>query len=199
MRFCCRRGGRHTQARDLSGAVAVAGEISLNVAETLMSLSSSIAMLKVEVSMLPFDQKSLCAVQHECHTMNLALGKLLVLSTSLPKELQDRLADRTGILDDVTVGNVMSVLVIIEQSLRSGSPLPERLPSPLVYTGFKAWTEQHRKAELKRGLIQSDYYRRYCVALSSYMMFLSAVDELVVVLKQALGERHVVHEWEENV
>ncbi|KAK3180576.1 hypothetical protein K4F52_008042 [Lecanicillium sp. MT-2017a] len=192
-------GGRHTRAPDLSGASTVAGQISLNVAETLMSLNSAIAVLKVEVSMLPFDQKCLQAVQHECHTMNLALGRLLVLSTSLPKELQDRLANRTGLLNDVSVGNVMSVLVIIEQSLRSGAPLPERLPGPLVHSCVAAWTEQHRTAELNKDLVQSDDYRRFCVALSSCLMFLSAVDELVVVLKQGLGERHVVHEWDENV
>lgn len=41
-------------------------------------------------------------------------------------------------------------------------------------------------------LIQDENYRKFCVAVSSYVKFLGVVDELVLVVKKALGEVHVV-------
>jgi hypothetical protein len=35
-------------------------------------------------------------------------------------------------------------------------------------------------------------YRRFCVAISAYLKFLAAVDDLVLVMKGTLGESHIV-------
>ena len=174
---------------------AVAERISLDVAETLTSLNAAISMLKVELSFGPFDQKVLRDTQEQCQFMNQSLGRLLDLSTSLPKELQDRLVQTVGILDDRVIGDIMAVLGIIEQSLRTGFPLPERLPAPLVRRFFDSWHTQN--ALLSTTLVRDEHYRRYCVAVSSYLNFLSVVDDLVLVLKGALGECHVIHKWED--
>ncbi|GJN80127.1 hypothetical protein PLIIFM63780_003651 [Purpureocillium lilacinum] len=176
---------------------AVADQISLDVADTLMSLDGAISLLKVEMSFSPFDQKSLRATQEKCHYINQSLGRLLDLSTTLPRELQERLAHVVGIDDDRAIGDTMAVLGIIEQALRTGSPLPERLPAPLVRRFFDSWQAQHRHAILTKTLVRDGNYRRYCVAMSSYFKFLSTVDDLVLILKGVLGECHVIHQWED--
>ncbi|POR31125.1 Uncharacterized protein TPAR_08710 [Tolypocladium paradoxum] len=174
---------------------AVAKRISLDIAETLISLNGAIRVLKVELSFGPFDQKVLGETKEQCQYMNQSLGRLLDLSTSLPKALQDRLAHSVGILDDRAIGDIMAVLGIIEQSLRTGSPLPERLPAPLIRRFFDSWHAQNPDPLLSRTLVLDEQYRRYCVAMSSYLNFLSVADDLVLVLKGALGECHVIHQW----
>ncbi|KAL5354947.1 hypothetical protein BJX96DRAFT_161450 [Aspergillus floccosus] len=178
---------------------AVAEKISLEIAETLMSLSGPIAMLKFEISLGPFDQHVLAQMKKLCQDMNLALTRLLILSTSLPLEFQQRLASTAGILDDQAVGDIMAVLSIIEQALRSGLPLPERLPTPLVKRCHEYWQARHMGVALNTTLIRDENYRRYCVAVSAYLKFLSTIDDMVLALKEALGESHVIDDWETNV
>ena len=174
----------------------VAEEISLNLAESLLSLQQPIHLLKLEISLDPFDQHTLHRVQELCQVMNQALGRLLGLSGTLPAHLQERLVRTMGILDGQTIGAVMAVLGVAEQALKSGDPLPERLQTPLVRRSYEAWHAQHWSAELSTELIGNENYRAYCVAVSSYLKFLSAIDDLMLVLKGALGESHIVDRWE---
>ncbi|KZZ95475.1 hypothetical protein AAL_04706 [Moelleriella libera RCEF 2490] len=180
-------------------AAAAAEKMTLKVAETLLELTGPIALLRVEVSSLPFDQSILTRVREKCNVMNQCLGKLLVLSSTLPKHLQERLAQTAGLVDNQSVANLMSVLAIVETSLRTGSPLPQRLPVPLVETCFLNWFVHHERAELSIDLVRSEDYRRYCVAVSCYLRLLSVVDDLVEDLKGTVGETHVVHAWEHAV
>ncbi|KAL6881916.1 hypothetical protein HDV57DRAFT_85084 [Trichoderma longibrachiatum] len=186
--------------QETSISPAAIEDLTLEVAETLSSLNGSIALLRVDFSAGPFDQEVLRQVQEQCQNMNQALGRLLYLSTTLPKEFQERLITTLGILDDSAIGNVMAVLAIIEQALRTGSSLPERLPVPLVRTCFESLSyAQHHKIELSSSLVRDENYRRYCVAVSSYLKFLSAIDDSVLALKEKLGERHVVYVWDGDV
>lgn len=41
-------------------------------------------------------------------------------------------------------------------------------------------------------MVRDEDYRRYCVALGSYVRFLGKIDELVLVIKGVLGEAHLV-------
>lgn len=176
---------------------AVAEEISLEVAEKLLSLNEMIGMLQFEMSLGPFDRKILKQVQEHCQEINQSLRRLLVLSTSLPSDLQERFVQMVGILDDGSIGDIMAVLSLIEQTLRTGSPLPQRLPTPLVRRFLDSWQAHHYHAILNTSVIRDESYRRYCVALSSYLKLLSTIDDLVIVLKGALGESHLVHQWED--
>ncbi|KAM5356927.1 hypothetical protein ACJ41O_003573 [Fusarium nematophilum] len=175
----------------------VAEQISLEVAEILLSLNASIAVLKGELSFGPFDSNVLKQTQEQCQYMNQALGGLLNLAASLPIELQERLVHNAGILDDRSIGDVMAVLGIVEQALRTGSPLPERLPAPLVRRVVESYQLQQRGALLSTTLVQDENHRRYCVGVSLYLKFLTTVDDLVLILKEALGERHIIYQWEE--
>jgi hypothetical protein len=102
-----------------------------------------------------------------------------------------------GFLDDHVIGDIMAVLGVVRLSLKTGASLPERLPAPLIRNFYKAWYAKHRTAMLNTTLIRDENYRRYCVAVSAYLRFLSAVDDLVLVVKGAVGECHVVMQWED--
>lgn len=180
--------------RDGPISAAAIEDLTLEVAEVLSSVTGSIAMLKADFSAGPFDQASLHCAQEQCQNMNQALGRLLFLSTTLPKGFQERLVYVLGILDDVAIGNIMAVLTIVEQALRTGTPLPERLPVPLVRTCFESLSAaQRQNIDLTTSLVRDENYRRYCVAVASYLKFLTAIDDLVLTLKRTLGERHVIY------
>ncbi|KAL4732061.1 hypothetical protein ACLX1H_001068 [Fusarium chlamydosporum] len=174
---------------------AVAENISIEVAEVLLALSPSIALLKGELSFGPFDQSVLQRTKEQCQYMNQALGGLLNLASTLPKELQDRLVRVAGILDDRSIGDIMAVLAVIEQALRTGSPLPERLPAPLIRRATDLVQSQSNEVILTATLVQDEHHRRYCVAVTLYLKFLSSVDDLLIILKEALGERHIIYQW----
>ncbi|KAF4458893.1 hypothetical protein FALBO_14369 [Fusarium albosuccineum] len=180
-----------------SALAAVAGQISIEVGEILVSLNPSIALLKGELTFGPFDQKVLGQTQEQCQYMNQALGGLLTLAASLPKEFQERLVNTVGILNDRAIGDIMAVLAIIEQALRTGSPLPERLPAPLVRRAVESYLEQGGSNVLTTTLVKDEGHRRYCVALTLYLKFLTSIDDLLLVLKSALGERHIIYQWED--
>ncbi|KAL2852071.1 hypothetical protein BJY01DRAFT_208445 [Aspergillus pseudoustus] len=86
----------------------------------------------------------------------------------------------------------MAVLNIVEQALRTGNPLPEMLPTPLFVRchGYRQQSGQQLVCDGFRDL--DDNYRRFCVAVGSYLNFLSAIDDLVLLMKGALGESHFI-------
>ncbi|KAL6893256.1 hypothetical protein GGI43DRAFT_174792 [Trichoderma evansii] len=192
----------HWSRADKDGPISAAAieDLTLEVAEVLSSMTGSIALLKADFSAGPFDQAALRYAQEQCQNMNQALGRLLYLSATLPKEFQERLVYVLGILDDVAIGNIMAVLTIVEQALKTGSPLPERLPVPLVRTCFESLSAaQRQNIDLNTSLVRDENYRRYCVAVASYLKFLTAIDDLVLSLKKTLGERHVVYLQDDKV
>lgn len=175
-----------------SEAGQFAEKISMELAETLTSLEGPIALLRFEFSSSKFDSKSLGQVKLLCQEMNINLGRLLSLSSSLPVDLQDRLARRAGILDDRNIGDIMAVIGVVEQALKTGDALPEVLPTPLLKRCLEFWSSRNVNIDLSTELIRDENYRKFCVAVSSYLKLLTAVDDLVLVMKDVLGEAHVV-------
>lgn len=183
----------HWARSEPNPAIGSVGEqISLDLAEALFALNGPVEILKLELTSSPFDTEVLRKTKDHCHSMNHSLRRLLELATALPKELQDRLVNAVGILDNHIIGDIMAVLGLIEQSLRTGSPLPERTPAPLVRVFFEAWRARTPSIMLSVDLVRDEDYRRYCVGVSAYLQFLSTIDDLVLVLKAALGECHVI-------
>ncbi|KAA8909056.1 hypothetical protein TRICI_004645 [Trichomonascus ciferrii] len=182
----------HWNRDDATPIDTVSEQISLNLADSLLSLQGPIGLLNFEISLGSFDRDTLRRTQQLCQSMNQALAGLLGISDILPLRLQERLVYKFGFLDDHMIASTMAVLEVIEQAIKSGDPLPERLPIPLLNRSFD-WHEKHPSTELSVDLIRDEHYRTYCVAVSSYLKFLSAIDDLVIVLKKALGESHIVH------
>jgi hypothetical protein len=169
-----------------------AEKLALNLAETLAALDGPIALLRFEFSSSPFDSERLGQVKALCQELNQNIARLLYLSASLPEHLQSRLSRQAGLLDHHNIGDVMAVLGVVEQSLKTGDPLPEVLPTPLLNRCHDYWKSHHVDIILSKDLIRDEEYRRFCVAISAYLKFLAAVDDLVLVMKGTLGESHIV-------
>lgn len=170
----------------------IAQQISLDVAEVLTTLNGPIGLLRFEFSSSSFDSQTLGKVQSLCHELNQNIGRLLFLTSSLPLDLQTRLARTFGVLDHRQVGDTMAVLGVVEQALKTGDALPEVLPTPLVKRAYQYWLRRPEELRLEVDLVRDENYRKFCVAVSAYLRFLGVVDELVLAVKQALGEVHVV-------
>lgn len=117
---------------------------------------------------------------------------LLFLSVSLPVEPQDRFAHLTGVLDHHHIGDIMTVLSMVEQALKTGNAPPEVLPTPLLNRCHEYWQNRSLETIQYRDLVRDKDYRKFCVTVSSYLKFLSAIDDLVLVMKGSLGECHII-------
>lgn len=106
------------------------------------------------------------------------------------------------------ISDIMAVLSIIEQALKTGDALPEVLPTPVIKRCYEYWrninakTEMHMRTEtieFSKDLVGDKNYRKFCVAVSSYLKFLEAVDELVLTVKGVLGETHIICQSQESM
>ncbi|PWY92601.1 hypothetical protein BO70DRAFT_357736 [Aspergillus heteromorphus CBS 117.55] len=170
----------------------LAEPLALQLAESLVALDGPTRLLKFEFSSSRFDSASLATVNRICRSLNRHLARLLLLSASLPHEYQDQLARQTGLRDHRVIGQVMAVMGICEQALKTGDALPEILPTPLVKQAVENWACGRSGEIISSEMIRDEGYRRFCVAASAYFGFLGTVDELVLVLKGVLGEAHLV-------
>lgn len=165
-------------------------------AETLASIVGPIALLKFEFSSSNFDAETLTHVTHLCMTINQSLSQLLVYSKLLPRDLKERFARLSGALDERIIGDLMAVLTLVEQSLKSGDPLPAILPIPLIArcVGLnRAFArEEAGQGDLSIQTIKEEGFRKYCVVLSAFVQLLGAADELVLRVKIAVGETSYV-------
>ncbi|KAJ5909725.1 hypothetical protein N7504_004368 [Penicillium tannophilum] len=165
-------------------------QISLQVTESLLSLQGPIGMLKLEPSMGPFSQQTLERTRELCLDINQSFASLLNLQGTLPLTLQNRLARTVGIQEEENINAIMLVLRVIDQALKTGDPLPERLPT--LRTAKFAGSNRH-VTDLSTTLVRDSDYRRYCIAVISYLKFLSAVDNIVLFFKDELGQSHIVY------
>jgi hypothetical protein len=170
----------------------VSQQLSIEVAAIFASLDRPIALLRLEFSSSPFDSKTLSQVKSLSQDINQALGRLLYLSASLPLELQERHSLTLGMLDHHNIGDIMAVLSVIEQSLRTGNALPEVLPNPLLRRCYEYRRDAKFDIMLSKEMNRDDNYRKFCLAVNAYLKFLSALDDLVLALKRTLGESHII-------
>ena len=67
------------------------------------------------------------------------MNHICQLSVSLPVELQDRLAHLCGILDHRNIGDIMTVLSMVQQAFKTDDALPEVLLTPLLNRCHEYW------------------------------------------------------------
>jgi hypothetical protein len=167
--------------------------LTLGLAYSLLDLEGLIKQLAFEFSSSPFTSANTDQIKDLCLTLNREIGRLLSLSSSLPLEYRTRFTEQCGMLDHRHIGEVMAVLAVCEEALKTGDPLPEILPTPLVKRAFEyRGNESGPVLEFTAEAVRDENYRRFCVALSAYFKFLWTADELVIVVKGAVGESHYV-------
>ncbi|EED12637.1 conserved hypothetical protein [Talaromyces stipitatus ATCC 10500] len=174
------------------GLQAVTGQLSIQLSGSLSELDVLITLIKIEISTTNFDSAALRKIKDLCVELNYSLGRLLYITSSLSIEYQELLSREVGLRSHHAIGDVMAVLGVIEQSLKTGDALPEVLPTPLVKRCFDHWVKADMGLIMSVTKARDEEYRKFCTALSSYLRFLAAVDDLVLVMKETLGEAHVV-------
>ncbi|TQV96719.1 protein (fungal and plant) [Cordyceps javanica] len=177
-----------------TGLCGLAERDSLELGHSLSLLAPSIHLVKAEMSFGPFDQKTLQRALEECRNLNQTLSRLLSTAHSLPPALKHRFETVSGLVDDHVIGDIMAVLHIIQRSFENGASLPERLPTPLTRTFYHAW-QRKKHTVVDRAHLRQESYPQYCVAISSYLRFLSTIDNLVLLLTETLGESHILFGW----
>lgn len=167
----------------------------------------SIELLKFEFSTSNIDSTTLSAVCTLCNDLTTHITQLILQTRRLPLHLRSRFMEVTSANHESLVSDLMAVLSLIQGALISGSPLPAVLPTPLLGKAFQKTaatsrahensTEEPEGSTIKEILI-GDESRLWASSLTSFMSLLGTVDELVVILKRAVGEESEVHSgmWE---
>lgn len=180
--------------RDLdthSKYIPAVAAVTMQQAEALAGLAGPIANLRFEISSSVFDSAKLGRIRTIAEFLNNSLAHLHMRAAQLPPDLRRRFARTSGILDHRAVADVMVVLGLVAQSLKTGDALPARLPTPLV--GSCVRHGQAADVEtLTMDMLKQESYRGYCVCMSAYLSFLSGIDELVLAVKDGVGEAHQV-------
>jgi hypothetical protein len=129
-------------------------------------------------------------------TINQSLSQQLVYSSLLPRDLKEMFTRLSGALDERVIGDLMAVLTLVEQSLKTGDPLPAVLPVLLtarcVGLNRAFAREESGHGTLSMDTIKEEGFRKYSVVMSTFVQPLGAAEELVWRIKTAVGETSYV-------
>lgn len=172
----------------------VVQESALKLAKTLIEIEPRILLTKLEFSTSNIHTDALSSICQLCVRLNQYTAQLMVYSMGLPDNFKDRFFRATGALDDGVVANVMTLLTLAQHALRSGEPLPGALPTPLMERTLSSMKQKFEKENLDvskydEALFADPTVRKYVAASAAFVQLLGTIDELVLVLKQSLGEK----------
>lgn len=171
----------------------LAGQTALAQNAVLAPLEQQAKLLKLEISSSRFDAESLSLVCHLCMNLNQYITQLTIYSAGLSIHFKERFFAGTGAADERSIADVMAVLTLIQHALRNSDPLPAILPVPLMERLLKNMKQRLDGMELnfedlKQDVLENHEVRQYFSAVAAFIQFLGAVDELVLVVKRAVGE-----------
>ncbi|KAI0070007.1 hypothetical protein K474DRAFT_1609486 [Panus rudis PR-1116 ss-1] len=111
---------------------------------------------------------------------------------------------RTRFLDSDFQGDVLAVITLISTALRTGNPLPQITPCPLL-DRFMAYTHGlnviRHEADDDYGLprtmtidtLENEQYLRFSVGVTTAFGIVSRLDRLMVATKELVGEQYHIH------
>lgn len=178
-------------APDLREVVEAEG---LAVAEVLLSIAGPIKLTMFEFSSSNFDSATLSKVCQLGMLLNQNVTQILLYTARLTEEQRAWIIPSTGTIKESFIAELMAVLSLVQQALKTGDPLPAVLPTPLFAKAVEAAREHfHEGIRGSSGVYHKDNFddegsRRYAVVLNALLQMLAALDELVLVLKKAVGE-----------
>ncbi|KAK0622236.1 hypothetical protein DIS24_g11259 [Lasiodiplodia hormozganensis] len=185
---------RHAvQGKSVTAVSETVTAATIDTFETLSALVEPIQLLRFEFSSSVFDSATLMAVVRAHGVFAVTLAQLHAYTASLPPAFRQQFAAASGVLDDdgVVVGEVVAVLNLVGQTLKTGDALPAVLRPRMA----ERMVERMQRVELEpvsRERVCQSEFRRYCVALNSLLGMMEALDELVVGVKGAVGETYSV-------
>ncbi|KAF4952755.1 hypothetical protein FGADI_6508 [Fusarium gaditjirri] len=172
---------------------AVAEEESLRATEDLLSISGPVKLTLFEFSSSNFDSHALGRVCQLCMLIQQSVTQLLVYTTRLSDSQRKSVIQSTDKTEENMVVEVMAVLTIVQQALKTDDPLPAMLPTPL-FTREVVFTRRRIQRVLgnsefnKYYIMDNEGLRKCVVLLNALLQMFAALDELVLVVKSAVGE-----------
>ncbi|KAF7311484.1 hypothetical protein MKEN_01050700 [Mycena kentingensis (nom. inval.)] len=110
---------------------------------------------------------------------------------------------RTRFLDSDFQGDVLAVISMISTSLRTGTPLPQITPCPLLdrFQTQYGLHVIHKDSEDDYGLprqltletLQNEQYLKFCVGVATAYNIMSRLDRLMHQVKEVVGEQFHIH------
>lgn len=108
---------------------------------------------------------------------------------------------RTRFLDPDFQGDILAVITMISTSLKTGNPLPQITPCPLLdrfnmhYHGLDVFHKENKDDygiphSLTFEMLQNEQYMMFCVGVSTAFAFMHRLDRLMMATKEVVGERY---------
>ncbi|KAF8811417.1 hypothetical protein BYT27DRAFT_7336184 [Phlegmacium glaucopus] len=111
---------------------------------------------------------------------------------------------RTRFMDPDFQGDVLAIISMISSSLRTGCPLPQITPCPLLdrfllqYHGLNVI---HKEAGEDYGLprsmsldtLKNEQYLMFCVGITTSFRIVNRLDQLMLATKEVVGEHYHIH------
>ncbi|KZT24411.1 hypothetical protein NEOLEDRAFT_1207860 [Neolentinus lepideus HHB14362 ss-1] len=111
---------------------------------------------------------------------------------------------RTRFVDADFLGDVLAVISLISTALRTGTPLPQITPCPLIdrfmahQHGLNVLIEEEDYVlglpkTLTIDTLENEQYLIFCVAVSTAYGIMTRLDRLMVATKEIVGEQYHIH------
>ncbi|KDR73373.1 hypothetical protein GALMADRAFT_251995 [Galerina marginata CBS 339.88] len=136
--------------------------------------------------------------------ISFSLSHLMSILEHLDPSWSRALLRRTRFMDPTFQGDVLAVISLISFSLRTGCPLPQITPCPLIdrfmfrYHGLEVI---HKDAEEDYGLprtlsidlLKDEQYLMFSVGISTAFALVTRLDRLMLAVKEIVGEHYHIH------
>ncbi|ESK92525.1 hypothetical protein Moror_4433 [Moniliophthora roreri MCA 2997] len=137
-------------------------------------------------------------------SLTYSLSHLLSVIEHLEPAWTRAFLSRTRFSDPNFQGDILAVISMIATALRTGNPLPQITPCPLIdrfmlkYHGLNVVS---REAEEDYGLprtltpetLENEQYMIFCVGVSTAFSIISRLDRLMLAVKEIVGEDYHIH------
>ncbi|KAJ6255904.1 hypothetical protein Dda_9363 [Drechslerella dactyloides] len=158
----------------------------------MQELVPRIMMVKLEPSSSPFTSENLLKVEDHLGKILESLALIAFVSPRLTPMYQKRLEVQTEFTKTNTIASIMAVLGVLEGSLRTGHPLAEVLPVPLLGRLRKVPGPSDGVDSLSKDMLNNEEWSVFVVTLMAVTGLYSRIDDLVMTIKDAVGEKYYI-------
>ncbi|KAF8211930.1 hypothetical protein K438DRAFT_1805637 [Mycena galopus ATCC 62051] len=145
---------------------------------------------------------------HKIMTLQLelaySLSHLLSIVENMDPSWTRAFLRRTRLLDSDFQGDVLAVISMTSTALRTGCPLPQITPGPLIdrFQSHLGLHVMHQDSEedyygipktLNLETLQNQQYLMFCVGIATTYGIISRLDRLMVTVKEIVGEQYHIH------
>ncbi|KAK6345748.1 hypothetical protein TWF718_007655 [Orbilia javanica] len=170
-------------------------EVKERVAELYFSMQElipRIKMVKFEPSSSPFTSENLMEIAEYLGKILESLSIMSFITPKLSHTYKKRLEVQTDLAKTETIASIMAIFGVVEGSLRTGNPLAEVLPVPLLGKLRKMAGPADGVDALTRDMLKDDEWTIFVVMLMATTSLYSRIDDLVMHIKGAVGEKYFV-------